>query len=241
MAWFHHNRIIEQPFVMQYRLTLWGELIYGTKAQLQALGIGIDAEFPVTDRRRVKVTDPRGFATDIQFSPYMGEGIYSASIQFPDRERTDYKWMPYAPGVRMRDAFWFTEYVGSADSLVAAGIVQADKLPGQPGMGKVQVTLSNDGTRRTSQDRHLKRQPGDMTIIRVSKSQFKVQIIIPHEEGELRRKADRRREDAWEREMAVLPRPEPLRPLAAEVVLSRQIERSRHDRQFQAFLGALTK
>lgn len=241
MAEFDHIRTSSPHYVREYHHTIWGELIYGTKEQLQALGIGIDAQFPTTERRRVKVKDPRGFMTNIRFSPDMGEGIYSASVHFPGRERADEGWTQYAPGVRMRDYSWFEEYTGTGEALAAAGIVQAENLPGQPGMGKVQVTLFPDGTRQTSRNGHRKQQPGHLTINRVSRSKFTVQVRLSDEEGELRREANARRNDAWERKMAALPRSAPLTPLAPGAVLAKQTERAKQDMKFQAFLGNLTK
>lgn len=48
----------------------------------------------------------------------------------------------YAPGVTDRHG----HLTGSATALIAAGVVQAQHLPGMPGMRKVRVTVLADGT-----------------------------------------------------------------------------------------------
>lgn len=229
--------------MVEYGHHLWGELIYGTKEQLMALGLGVNVKFPETSKRfgyGVIVTDPRGYKTKIRLSDYKGDRIYSASISFPGREFPREKWEPFAPGVGMVEYAGWDKYIGTAEALAAAGLIQLANLPGQPGMGKVQVTLSPDGLRNLSHNGHKKRQPGEITIKRVSQSRFTVQIRVTQDVSEMRRDAYIRRRDEWEREMAALPRPAPLAPLGADVVLSKQIEHARQDKGFQAFMSVLT-
>lgn len=53
---------------LEYHELPWGDLIYGTKHQLQALGLGVDRYFPGEPGgpvRQMTVVDPRGFRTTI--------------------------------------------------------------------------------------------------------------------------------------------------------------------------------
>lgn len=50
-----------------------------------------------------------------------------------------------APGVLRRVAGGRAHYIGSADALVACGLVESHKLPGRPGRGRGLVTYDRDG------------------------------------------------------------------------------------------------
>lgn len=242
MAWYDHIRITHPPYMREYTHTIWGEIIDGTKEQLQALGIGVGIQFPVSERQKVRVTDPRGFEATIYSNSYRGDGIYSARIIFPGRDMCfgrDSKWEPFAPGVELREATGSDEYIGSAEALSAAGLVQIADLPGQPGRGKVQVTLYADGTMRTTRNGHEKHTCGMKRIKRVSKTCYSVEVRIPVEEGELRKDAYLRLEAAWEERMAALPRPAPLIPLDLGDVLTRRVRHAKQDKSFQHFLSGL--
>jgi len=235
--------------VLEYKCLPWGDLIYGTKEQLQSLGIGIDVQFPSDpDRpfRSVKVKDPRGFDTRIQLSTYMGEGIYSASISFPGRSSPKAEWLPFALGVKIsRDCWWYDEFIGTAEALYAAGLAELDQFPGQPGMGKVQVTLSPDGRLDSSTNGHKRRQPGQVMIKRASKSHYTVRVLISDEEAEIRQDANKRADRAWEAKMAALPRPAPLTVMSVRSFIQEKLEikhtNAKQDKGFQAFLSGLTQ
>ena len=48
----------------------------------------------------------------------------------------------YAPGVKITNqSYWYNEYLGTAEALVAAGLVRADQLPGLPGLGTTRTTF----------------------------------------------------------------------------------------------------
>lgn len=53
----------------------------------------------------------------------------------------------YAPGVLMTPKYWWDEYVGTADDIVAAGLVRPHELPGVGGNGRCMMTFNPDGSR----------------------------------------------------------------------------------------------
>lgn len=112
----------------------------------------------------------------------------------------------FAPGVDLRCS-WSDEYTGTADALVAAGIVPAGCFPGWPGMAKAVVNLRPDGT----VERVI--EPGGRRVTRKSKGQrttYMVEVSLPWEVKEPRRLAEDRHRAEWERRMDALPRPTPL-------------------------------
>lgn len=136
---------------LKYQQLVWGDLIHGTKSQLQSLGIGLDQAFPGEQGRKKKwqitVLDPRGFETRIAPSRYEGEGIYCASIRFPGRSfnRWESRLVEIATGVTLVKYIWRDCYRGSKEALCAAGLVEPWQFPGQPGMRKMRVTILASG------------------------------------------------------------------------------------------------
>jgi hypothetical protein len=199
---------------IEYEHRPYGEFIRGTKAQIEGFGIGTGKAFPGevgAPKRKLKVTDPRGFPTSISDSL---DGRYFVHIEFPGRQQK----IPvkaFAPGVELcTDLSDRDEYLGTAAALCAAGIVQMNHLPGQPGMRKTRVHIFADGTfpTGTSTTRHAKSdEPGAMMIDRRSKTIFRVWVNLPPEKQELRLRAQARAHDEYEAKMRALPRPAPLK------------------------------
>lgn len=72
---------------------------------------------------------------------------------------------------------WYDVVTGSAAELVAAGIVTADMLPGQPGMGKVMCTFV--GGQRVRQGSYVRgNDPSYRQISRTRKDFYKVLVGI---------------------------------------------------------------
>src|ERR1035437_8079124 len=92
---------------LEYHQQIWGDYIYGTKNQLQALGIGIGLSFPGEiggPRRILKALDPRGFLAHIDNASWHGDGIFCASIPlFEEYPRPEPMVQPYMPGVTKRE------------------------------------------------------------------------------------------------------------------------------------------
>lgn len=228
-------------FVHEYHHTPWGELIYGTKQQLQALGIGISAQFPVTEKQKLVVIDPRGFKTSIKYDSYLGSGRYCASIEFPGREYYRESKLTYAPGVTLVQYVWMDEYSGTADALIDAGLVDRANLPGQPGMGRTQVTLRPDGSLKSTNghEKLSRRTAGIKRIKRLSKNSYSVEVTICSEERNKRSDDHHRQLDRWRQEMWSLPRPDPLMPLPNDALLRAWIKQAQQDEVFQSFLNNL--
>lgn len=116
----------QRPMPVQYQDLEWGgELIEGTKEQLQAFGIGLGHAFPGepgAPTRSLEVIDPRGFQTEI-LRNHRQAGGFVARITFsgwplcPTPE-----WEPFADGVELRRNVTADEYAGSAEALRVAGL-----------------------------------------------------------------------------------------------------------------------
>lgn len=211
---------------LEYEFTLWGEVIHGTKGAIQRLGIGVGMAFPGepgAPKREMSARDPRGF--DCRIIRKEDDKLpYFASIRFPGRERDEERWEDFAPGVRKDSgAWWYDEYIGTGEALATAGLIRFDQLPGQPGMGKVAVTVSPDGT-IARQGSQAVRKPGSKKISRIGKGRYKLHMLIPGDQQERRREAGMYAWSEWEARMEALPRPAPLIAFPGE---SRETARAR--------------
>lgn len=207
---------------IKYEYTPWGETISGSKEALQRLGIAVGMAFPGepgAPKRCVKTLDPRGFPARI-IKSYLGED-YSACIDLPGRERPkDAPEIAFASGVVVQERYHFSAYTGTADALVAAGLVLPGQFPGQPGMRKVIVTIFADGTLPSGAPtiRHRRAdEPGAKRVQRASKTTYQVRINVPEDESERRREAYFVAQDKYEAKMRALQRPTPL-SLAGNIV-----------------------
>lgn len=205
-----------------YCLQPWGDLIRGSKKELQALGLGQGFAFPgepsgAPPRGALRITDPRGFPCKIKRAEYLGEGQFSASITIPGRERPAPILENYAPGVLRRSIIWGEEYTGSAEALVAAGVVAPGQFPGLPGMRKTIVTIMADGRvfdgTLTSNKPPAAHAAGAKQVIRKSAQRFAVVIRIAEDAAEARHLAWIAAEAEHEAKLRAMPRPQPLVPL----------------------------
>lgn len=208
------NNLNDAP-VLAYNQLPWGDLIYGTKEQLQGVGIAAGMAFPGEPngpKRVLRVTDPRGLTAKVEASTWNGEGIFSVIIHFPGRDRPEFI-TDFANGVTKQAYAWGDAFTGTAESLSAAGLVRLDQLPGQPGMRKTRVTILADGSlpqgslQANCREAH---EPGARRISRKSKTRYEVCISVSDEEGERRREEHSRADREWEARMMSLPRPAPL-------------------------------
>jgi hypothetical protein len=213
---------------LEYNQLPWGDLIYGTKDQLRSLGVAVDTAFPGEEgehRRRIAVTDPRGFKCHIEKCDYREEGVFCASIPLPGREQPEQPLESFAPGVLRQENTWTDDYVGTADALAAAGLILLEQLPGQPGMRKVIVTILPDGSLpkgRSSAKFHEDKEPGTKQITRASKTTFRVAVFVEADEKLRRYDVYARVRREWEGRMRLMPRPAPLH---ARLLKTKQNER----------------
>lgn len=203
----------------------WGDLIEGTKAQLQGLGIGAGATFPGEDganKWEMRTKDPRGYSVKVR----LDGGRFSAWLYFPNWPERPSDIGPEVesfPGVTRQEFYAHSDlYVGTAQALVAAGLVKPDQFPGMPGMFKSRVTVYSDGTVSTCTsgvDRRRRHEPGARSIQRDKGGLYSVIVHVPQEIEDERRKARRAAEAAWMEAVAAMDRPARLLDLD---VLSRQ-------------------
>lgn len=204
-----------QATFFEYGEQVWGDIIYGTKDALQAIGVGIGLAFPGEasgPKRELKTTDPRGFKCKITDGGYRGAGVYCASIAFPDREEPESLggWQHFAAGVQRKAHIRVDEFVGTADDLVSAGLVPQGHFPGCPGMRKTTVTILPNGNipNGAPTTKHPdSRKPGAKSITRTSGQKYSVMLNIDDELRELRWQATREARDEWEQKINSLPRP----------------------------------
>lgn len=200
-----------EPAPMEYVQCFWGDVIYGTKEQLQAIGIAPGQSFPGepgANRLRMQVRDPRGFATKLKFDY---DGIrYVALISFPGPSEPNIEPKPYARGVTKREHVWVDEFEGSASNLAAAGLVREDQLPGQPGMRKTCVTIFPNGDIPTGPPQTnypAAREPGAKSIERASSTTWRISVRVSKEEGQQRLELYKQVRREWEMRMDAMPRP----------------------------------
>lgn len=223
------NDMFETPCI-EYRKQSYGDLISGTKEQLQGLGIAVGMAFPGEEggpKRHLIVKDPRGYKCDIREWYNHGIAVFFASIPFPGRDQPIDERVSFASGVHLTRSTRTDDYVGTAESLVASGLIRLDQLPGQPGMRKVRVTILPNGSLPTGAPNAYcseAKAPGAKSIRRVSKSTYEVSIFVDEDEQTRRDIASTRRRDAWEARMMAMPRPAPLN---ASLSLLRKIEKTR--------------
>jgi hypothetical protein len=211
-----------EPKSLRYSQYDWGDCIYGSKAQLQALGIGVGVTFPGEPggaKRKMSTTDQRGFPVEVCAER---EGGFCASVRFPawpsnpsfKSDKTE-----VYPGVLKHEEPWNDLYTGSAENLVAAGLVMPGQFPGLPGMRKLCVSIYADGRvvdLPTTSPSMEWRAEGAKRVYRAGKK-FQVAVHISDAEYS-RREAKRQIEEfEWPRLVRSLQRPARLDQLSAPV------------------------
>lgn len=202
----------------------WGDVIEGTADQLRALGLGCGQPYPGEaggPKRRMTVHGPNGESVRIksegsEFCAHVCFAGWPESPSEPDQP-SGFR------GVSYRPSWWTDKYTGTADALVAAGLVPAGHFPGMAGMRKVRVTIFADGTLpggAPTANSSRRNQPGARCVEQVSRSLFRVEIYIDDAEHERRDAAGRAKDEAWSALVRGLPRPPMLSPLGASATWS---------------------
>lgn len=235
----------------KYMCLDWGELIYGTRDDLQSFGIGIGLAFPGErngPKRQLVVRDPRGFRVKITKS-YGEVPTFAASISYPHLpDRPRYAESTPFSGVWMQEGPWTDDFTGNAECLIAAGLVTAEQLPGAPGMRKTRVTIFADGS--ILDGNYSNNIPGGLSagvkhVERASSRSATFTVRIHIELGERAQRESRREiaESAWHHQVSKLPRPRKLTPCHVAAV-ARNVNAAaaaRNDASFQALLGRLVQ
>ena len=93
--------------------------------------------------------------------------------------------LPVLPeGVTKTEETWTDDYRGTAESLVAAGILEMHQFPGQPGRGKTMASYKPDGTPIVKGSRWRFGVPGYMQVVRTGKTRFVVSVAVAEDEGD---------------------------------------------------------
>ncbi len=183
------------PRELEYRAARDDEIWTGTKAQLQAAGIGVGIAFPGErgTPTRVHCKCPLGFPVAIRAhweKLKAAAGIFDArSPYLDDPDEPESTREPLAFGVtRQAVGIWYDVYRGTADALIAARIVSSLSLfPGQPGRGKIRCSYDAQHRPRRGS---ASPQPSDYSISRGRSGCFEVSVHVDEQETE-RRKSDR--------------------------------------------------
>lgn len=185
----------------------------GTKAQLQAAGLGVGMKFPGEPGapEHVYCQCPLGFTFRIHLPDYCAAkaaaGIYVAHSWYVSSGDEPKQFEPVAPGVT-REVWtpqsWLSSdsYHGTADALIAAGFVRDLSLfPGQPGTNKMQAAYRQDWTPMTTANG----QPWGATIRKRGKSGlYIVEVPVTKAEEERRKQVRKAREEEKKRQEQVL-------------------------------------
>jgi hypothetical protein len=221
MTMTHSNRNVGTlEMTYEYHVMPGSESIYGSKDELQALGLAEGRLFPGEPggpKRKLSVTDPRGFPCTIARSPGGGEGRFYAFIRTSEIEAP-----PALPrhdaghGVGLCCPTWGDLYEGPADGLMALGLIGPEHLPEPVGSGNARVVVQPDGQiLRNLQRRTVETPPGTMVVSRLQKPGWlQVAMHVSREEEERRHDAKRAAWVDYHARMRAVPRPAPLVPKA---------------------------
>ena len=186
--------VVDMSKLLEHEWSPWCEVWRGTKAQLQAIGLGVGVAFPgeVDAPCCVHVIDPDGWPVEIDLQTcdkrsdvcpgyrYVARSRYLPIEPQPDMSRE------HAPGVHVTPYFWSDRYTGTAPALVAAGLARADQFPGQPGRGKTRNSYHADGSTAYVGSGSAHRTEGYFTIVRAGRSAFRIEVTVSEEERERR-------------------------------------------------------
>lgn len=227
---------------LRYDRLHWGEVLRGTKAQIQALGIASDRGFPGepgAPKRAMTVFDPRGLRAQITREL---DGSFGVSITYPDvPPKPEPIAVSYAPGVTLRREAHGDVYTGTREALIAANVVPAGCFPGDPGMRKVRVTINPDGSLPqggvTGYNR-LAYEPGARCIERAGGGMFECLVKVTRGESDQRRAIE---QEIWEAHVALATRIPKPRPLAVRTQADvAKIDAMRSDSRFARFMQGLS-
>lgn len=99
--------------------------------------------------------------------------------------------MPF-PGVKLLKKNCFGNlYSGSAEALIAAGLLTLEQLPGQPGNGSSMTSFFPDGTRVPQGSNYACKRPGYKQVRRAGKKGSFLVLVRQSEEEHERREAER--------------------------------------------------
>jgi hypothetical protein len=188
---------------LDHRFTDTEERWVGTREQLRAVGIGVGIDFPgdngTSPRKNVETTDAEGFSVSIRAGSMMsGERpgpthrFYVSSPYLPEdgkqarsRYRSDLAG-EVAPGVSLETICHSNFYRGTAEALVAAGLLRRDQFPGQEGRAKHRACYYADGAPVTGLVSMGRLPAGCYAVTKCGTKNFELQLLVDKDEQKRR-------------------------------------------------------
>jgi hypothetical protein len=187
----------------------WGDSFTGTKAQLNAVGFGVGCAFPGEPgaaKKNCRLPLAHGYARiSVRVSwwdkPQPGTPFdeiifevdaYHLTYDLRHKERP----IPFAPGVTVQKCWVGETYVGTAQALLLAGLIEERQLPGMPGCGKCTTTFDTNGSIFTIGSTDWC-QPG-FKIVKKYGKKISVFCIGSDAQQEMGKERDKHRQDAYE-------------------------------------------
>jgi len=118
-----------------------------------------------------------------------------------DTWRAEHGEVQFAPGVTIiHSLYGYDHFRGSAEALVACGMISDDRLPGRPSRGKVRCTYHPNGEKKGNSGAHSSLVAGVMVVTRMGSNRFEIQRRVSDEECARRRELLDARDAQIERE-----------------------------------------
>jgi hypothetical protein len=235
------------PHPFLYLISSDGDLIIGTKAELQALGIAADQSFPGEEgapRKVLWATDPRGLKTRIAFA---GDERYLVEIKLPERVAMQPRSLvshALPNGLVWEKCRYSDVYRASLDILISSGVLPESCIEhlSTPERGKLWVLP--DGQIFRHKARTFRRPPvGAKGVKKIANSIYEVEIEVGRAEWDAR-------EEPWgalvmecEAKYERMPRPAPLEltPAAYQRYVESVLREAKTDSRFQSWLTSFAE
>lgn len=204
-----NHQTYENDLIRLRRMSaFWGDSFTGTKAQLNAVGFGVGCAFPGEPgaaKKNCRLPLAHGYArvrVGVSWRDKQQPGTPFDEIIFEvdayhlaNDLRHQENPISFAPGVTVKKFCMGDTYVGTAQALLLAGLIEDRQLPGAPGCGKCTTTFDTKGGifgRSTTNWC----QPGFKIVSKYGKK-ISVYCIASAAEQELRKERDKQIEKAY--------------------------------------------
>jgi hypothetical protein len=154
----NHQTINRDLIQLRSMSDSWGDVFTGTKAQLNAVGFGVGCLFPGEPRankKSCKLPIAHGYAEVCVHvpcgvksppdAPFQELVFYVTAHYLTSDSIRREKRISFAPGVFLQKDWQGETYVGTAQALLLAGLIEERQLPGMPGCGKCTTTFDANG------------------------------------------------------------------------------------------------
>jgi len=191
------NHNFHDRFPLRKVESFWGDIFTGTKAQLNAAGFGLGCAFPgepKAPKKRCSLPLAHGYkkvevmvewTSEPQSARPFAERTFDVRAYHLATDRFDLgKRIQFAPGVKVSHANFIDSYMGAAQALIQAGLIEDYQLPGMPGCGKCTTTFDTDGKIFKRGSAHWI-QPG-FKVVRKYGNTIEVSVVVATGEREAR-------------------------------------------------------